>query len=272
MANPRAQVAVLVAATLLAALPETSSQAHYSPIPRLLAPKPAADPLAILRAQLSAIQAKGESLTLGRASGRGRLENGARLPMEGLGYWALRPERDAYSGTDDLVGGLIETCARLLQADARMRPLSVGDLSRPAGGRISAHLSHRSGRDADLLFFWAGADGEPRLTEDFVRFDARGRARYRGETVFFDTARNWALVRSLLAEPRFGDRVSSLYVSRPLRRLLLDQAARAGADKSLLARARVLLRQPGSPAGPHDDHFHLRIACSRKEAALGCRD
>ena len=37
------------------------------------------------------------------------------------------------------------------------RPLRIGDLSSPMGGRHSRHRSHRSGRDVDILYYLTGA-------------------------------------------------------------------------------------------------------------------
>lgn len=241
------------------------------PLPQL-PETPAARDLDTLQAQLKKIEAKEASVSSGFAFGRGVLRNPAQLPLEGVGYWAIRPERNAYFGTDDMVAGLIETCASLQRADPEMKPLAVGDISGPKGGRISLHLSHRTGRDADLLFFWMDANHRPIVTEDFVRFDAHGQGRYRGDKVLFDARRNWSLVRGLLTDSRFGNRVTRIFVSRPLRSRLLGYAATTEEDINIIRYARRVLQQPRSPAGLHDDHFHLRIGCSTRDAASGCRD
>ncbi|MBI4424439.1 MAG: penicillin-insensitive murein endopeptidase [Elusimicrobia bacterium] len=270
MARAKASLAAVLCLAQLAALPEVvaHASAHFArPAP---APPPTA--LDVVRRQLQSIEAKGASLSIGRAFRQGGLRNPALLPMEGVGYWVLRPERNVHYGTDDLIGGLIETCAELKGRDPAMPPLAVGDISRPKGGRVYLHLSHRSGRDADLLFFWLDGRGRPQLAEDFVRFDARGRGRYRGKLVQFDARRNWALVRGLLANPRFGDRVTRIFVSRALRTLLLDYAQGNERDPSLVRRARRALQEPAGNGGRHDDHFHVRVACSPREAAAGCRD
>ena len=76
----------------------------------------------------------------------------------------------------------------------------------------------------------------------------------------------------LLTNPRFGSRVTRLFVSRPLRGRLLGYAATTEEDINIIRYARRVLQQPQAPAGPHDDHFHLRIGCSQRDAASGCRD
>lgn len=280
MLQGRVWLAVMLAATQLAALPETAALASTKfPRPWLAQPhalqgtiRPAPIDPALAEVQLKTIEAKGESRTLGPTFGSGSLENPAQLPLEGPGYYLLRPERNAHHGTDDLISGLIESCAALRQGDPLGPPLAVGDISGPKGGRIASHLSHRGGRDADLLFFWRDAAGRPILTEAFVRFNGRGRGRYRGRPVYFDARRNWALVRALLTNRRFGDRISKLFVSLPLKTLLLAHAERHEPEKALVRRARWVLQEPRRPAGPHDDHLHLRITCSSREKASGCRD
>lgn len=230
-------------------------------------------PLEIVLGQLRAIEAKPASLSTGLPYRRNAaLQNAAQLPLEGVGYWMLRPERNTHYGTDDMIRGLIETAAALREADPELQPLAVGDISGPKGGRLALHLSHRSGRDADLLFFWTDAAGRPVLTEDFVHFDASGRARYVRKEVRFDVARNWALVRGLLANERIGRPGARIFIWRPLREKLLAHARRAEKNPAILATARRSLLQSRESEGLHNDHFHVRIACSVPELALGCRD
>lgn len=282
MASTRYVLALAVTAAQLAALPEPAAEASARfPRPWLIRPAPPAEPASPLpappdagmaHAQLERIEAKGESRTTGSAFRRGALENPAQLPFEGLGYYILRPERDSHHGTNDLIAGLIEVCAQLKQADPAMQPLAIGDISGPRGGPIALHLSHRSGRDADLLFFWRNLDGKPVLTDDFLRFNGRGLGRYKGEKLAFDVERNWALVKALLTNRRFGDRIARIFVALPLKTKLIRYAERVEPRQSLVRRARWLLQEAKRPAGAHDDHFHVRIGCSARERSFGCRD
>jgi hypothetical protein len=52
---------------------------------------------------------------------------------------------------------------------------------------------------------------------------------------------------------------------------LLAYAAEHEADPRALVRATYVLHQPSS-GNPHRDHFHVRIACTAAERALGCQD
>ncbi|MBI4345820.1 MAG: penicillin-insensitive murein endopeptidase [Elusimicrobia bacterium] len=270
-ASTRTLVAVLAGASLqLAAYTEAAAPVFRVPRP---APPAAPRPLDVAQRQIRALRWKPSSVSTGLPFHAGaKLRHAAQLPLEGAGFWTIRPERNTHYGTDDMVAGLIETCARLLESDPAMQPLAIGDLSGPRGGRVSLHLSHRSGRDADLLFFWTDAKGSPVLTEDFIRFDRTGRGRYLGKPVRFDVLRNWSLVRALMAGERFGERVSAIFVAPHLRRLLLEHGRRTEPDPAVLARVGRVLLNAREKDGAHDDHFHLRIRCSARERSLGCRD
>ncbi|MDE2291988.1 MAG: penicillin-insensitive murein endopeptidase, partial [Elusimicrobia bacterium] len=201
---------------------------------------------------------------------RGRLVNGVELPLDGPAWRSVRPWARRNFGTADLVDGIEWTARRLRAADALTPPLAFGDLSPEKGGRAARHASHQDGRDADLVFFWTTRDGTPVFSERMARFDSRGRARVDGRAVRFDAARNWKLVASLLKNPYFGRRVEWIFAYRPLRRLLLREAALVGADPALVARAARVMIQPRR--FPHRDHMHVRIACSSADLRLGCRD
>ncbi|MBK6532260.1 MAG: penicillin-insensitive murein endopeptidase [Deltaproteobacteria bacterium] len=170
----------------------------------------------------------------------------------------ILPGRVLQWGTDELVG-LLERCAARLKRQFQA-PLTVGDLSARVGGRIARHRSHQSGRDADLAFF-ARPDSprgasRPVAPTDYVVFDRTGRSL--DGTLRFDTARNWALVHALLTDPRV--RVERIFISSPLRSLLLQHARAIHASGSVITLAANTLVQPAR-VSPHDNHFHIRIVC-----------
>lgn len=235
-------------------------------------PGPFQESLKHLASQMKVIESKGRSGSQGQPFRRGSLRNPAQLPLEGLGFRSIRPGRHAYYGTDDLIAGLMQIGADLKLADPEMPPLAVADIAGPRGGRIALHRSHRNGRDADLGFFWTDEDGTSIPTDDLVRLDRRGRARYKGRTILFDVRRNWNLARALLKSPRFGDRVKWIFVYSPFRKMLLDYAEREEGDLYVIEKAWRTLQQPGNRAGRHDNHFHLRIDCSAEEMTEGCRN
>ena len=155
----------------------------------------------------------------------------------------------------------------------------LGNLSRRGGGNVPQSVSHNSGRDADIAFFVLDEEGNPTVPPDLLSMDAQGR--YEGPVddevedgpklvLQFDAPRNWRLVEGLI-ESDAAD-LQYIFVSRPLRRMLLDEARRQNASAQTIEIARQVLVQPGGNALPHDDHFHVRIHCTARDFAAGCRE
>jgi penicillin-insensitive murein endopeptidase len=144
-------------------------------------------------------------------------------------------------------------------------PLGVGNLGRARGGRIEFSHSHQAGRDVDLAFYAVDATGAPVAAEDLEHFDAQGRS----GALRFDVRRTWALVQALVNDDTID--LKWLFISSPLRTLVLEEAERSHAARATIARAEELLHQP-SDAPPHDDHLHVRIRCTSAERRGGCRD
>src|SRR5436309_2893304 len=86
------------------------------------------------------------------APSRGVLIGGVQLPASGPGYRWLSPAGHHY-GLARLVRAIEGAAAEVARRSPGGRPLLVGDLSARAGGQLSGHASHRTGRDADLLFY-----------------------------------------------------------------------------------------------------------------------
>lgn len=206
------------------------------------------------------------------APARGALVRGSRVADNGVGYQLFRTHA---------AGGMVHTTQRLhdaVQFAARrvaleMRgsvPLRVGDFSAPFGGQISRHRSHRNGRDVDILFFALDATATQSVpVEQFVRYKRDGSALPEELTQRFDDARNWLVVESLLSRDEFG--VVWIFCADWLKQRLLQWALAHGRDARMIERARRVLHQPGD-AAPHDDHFHVRVACTSRERLYGCID
>lgn len=215
-------------------------------------------------------------------SNDGYVRKPARMQSRGRG-WVIPSKwkgRKFHYGTDELVAA-IERAARRVRAGHRRATLGVADISRLTGGGSPWHSSHHSGRDVDLLFYTMNEKGRPMSPpeHDMIRFDADGmpflgkdREDYPDEDWEqrrFDTARNWQLLEAFLTDPSV--RVQWVFVSDGLRARLLRHAHKAKRPKWLLAYARTVMRQPGDSA-PHDDHFHIRVFCTRSDRFHGCRD
>lgn len=204
--------------------------------------------------------AASSSVSIGTAQ-NGRLDNGVSLQDgEHLRLVGHVRKNAIHYGTWELV----QMIARGGADVARDHPgsvLRIGNLSRQTGGDIGPSVSHNSGRDADVLFYAIDRLGQDGQAAPFCRFDAAGVADWPTEDAGryeFDTARNWTLVRSWLGN--VDAVVQWIFVSAPLRNLLLDHALRIGEPATLRARAARVLTQPRD-SSPHADHFHVRIAC-----------
>jgi penicillin-insensitive murein endopeptidase len=200
---------------------------------------------------------------------RGVLTEGVALSRSGPGYHRLR-SGDICWGNPRIVAAIERAAAEV----ARQRPggadLVVADLSAQQGGRIPRHRSHRSGRDVDLLFYALTPDGRSVENPGFVHFGPDGLAhtdRRSPRFVRLDVPRQWVLVRTLLTNPEAH--VQWLFVARWLEALLVEYAEALGEPQEIIWRAQKVLHQPSDSAN-HDDHIHMRLACTPDEAVAGC--
>jgi penicillin-insensitive murein endopeptidase len=201
----------------------------------------------------------------------GALSASAELPMSGPGYRWLNPMGQHYG-----VPRFVEASARAAAEVEKQRPggspLMVGDLSRRTGGRIPHHASHRTGRDVDLLFYTETVAGDPIESPGFMKFGPDGLAfvpddRGAGSYVRLDLAREWLLIKTLLSTPLAN--VQWMFVSMPVEALITDYARARGEDAELVWHAETVMLQPRNSL-PHDDHLHLRTACTPDESVAGC--
>jgi penicillin-insensitive murein endopeptidase len=243
--------------------------------------------VAVLTAALVTIQAPragAETREVGSvscgATNRGALAAARALPHSGEGYVAPEPwrSRGLRYGTDELVG-LIERAAAQVARSTGGALLGVGDLSAERGGAVARHASHQSGRDVDLIYYAIDRSGDPfHPDRHMAYFGADGRATSaeapepvsRIEERFFDLPRNWALIVALVSDPEV--RVYRIFVSTRVRDWLLAYARVTAAPPEIMARVRAVL-STARDTGTHQDHLHVRIACSADDIAHGrCSD
>jgi penicillin-insensitive murein endopeptidase len=199
----------------------------------------------------------------------GVVTNAAPLAKRGKGYERFRGDSVHY-GHPRLVAAIEHAAASVISARPGSPPLVVGDLSERWGGQTERHRSHRSGRDVDLLFFATTPNGSPVKSPGFVQFGPDGLAAIpndRRRFVRLDLDRNWLLVKSLIEAPEAN--VQWIFIARPLEALLIEHAIARGEEPELVWIAQTVMHQPGDSA-PHDDHVHVRIACTPEEAVSGC--
>jgi penicillin-insensitive murein endopeptidase len=197
----------------------------------------------------------------------GVLTDARELPAKGAGY-AWHRAWGRHFGTPAMVA-FLEDATQKAAPTGEGFPFLVGDIAQKAGGKASGHHSHRTGRDVDILFAYLTPGGAPAEAPGFVKVHADGLAYVpgaRGSTfVRFDVARNWALVKAMVQSPHAP--VQWIFVYRPIESLLIEYARAKGEPNELVWRAETVMHEPGDSL-PHDDHFHVRIACTDDD--LGC--
>ncbi|NUN13667.1 MAG: penicillin-insensitive murein endopeptidase [Myxococcales bacterium] len=201
----------------------------------------------------------------------GRIVRGVEMPLVGdtWRFVASVPGRKTNHGTPQLLNALQRASERV----HRRYPgaiLTLGNISFKEGGDIPWSVSHNSGRDADVAFYVTDKDNKLIDIDRFVSMNRHGSGKFDTGDVYFSVPHNWAFVEALLSDPMI--QVQWIFVSTPLRNLLLEYAASLpDTDPTMLARAEVVVRQP-SDSSPHADHFHVRLFCSRPDVLDGCRN
>jgi penicillin-insensitive murein endopeptidase len=198
----------------------------------------------------------------------GVLVEGAELRRDAEGLRWLRGN-DRHWGLPRFTDAIERAAARVAHERPGAR-LTAGDLSTPTGGGpLPPHFSHRSGVDADLLFYVTTLEGAPVDSPGFVHVGADGMAEdeAHGRWLRFDVAREWLLVRALVEDPQA--RLQWIFVSDVVQAMLLEWALAHGDSPATIRRAQQMMLQP-NPGGIHDDHIHVRTTCSPEETVAGC--
>ena len=130
----------------------------------------------------------------------GYLADAERLPNAGVGYVRSRPNDDTRYGTSTLLGALTRAAADVARKFPGGKRLRIGDLSSRWGGAHPRHGSHRSGRDADVLFYSRNTASIAANNTRWLSFNTFGWAKNGRTVVEFDYARNWSWVRTLLLD------------------------------------------------------------------------
>lgn len=206
------------------------------------------------------------SSSQGQANG-GKVDNGCALALKGRSWQFINSigGRKTNYGTEPLVR-LLETTADAMADKFPGSILEIGNIGKVAGGKITQSKSHQGGRDVDVAFFAMDEKGRRRRMGRFRSFDSGGKAK-NGWTL--DVERNWELVKLLIESE--DPVVQWMFISAPVKELLLAHARETKEPAALIRRASVILHQPGDSSA-HADHYHVRIYCTAWDLAHGCRD
>lgn len=191
------------------------------------------------------------------------------LPKKGPGFARFRRNGRHHWAQPALVQAIAQAAATVARAMPGGAPLLVGDLSARHGGKIARHNSHRSGRDVDLLWYVTNPRGVSVRNPNFVHMGADGLAPIprRNGYVRLDVPRQWLLIKELLLSPKIA--VQWMFCSRTVENLVIEYAIARGESAELIWRAQNVLLEPGDSLS-HDDHIHLRVACSAEASVRGC--
>lgn len=191
------------------------------------------------------------------AAGRpqaGVLINGEQLPP-GPAWYRRRPERSW--GTNETVALLVDAFTEVRRQFPKAHDIAVGDLSAKNGGRLAKHVSHQSGRDADIgYYFLRQPKHGPKAFISALRHP-------------LDYEATWALLMALVGSSPDKSRVEYMFISYPVQKKLYDWAKKAGKSERVLdwlfqyprgqrSMNGIIRHEPG-----HSGHIHIRFKCPR---------
>ena len=201
--------------------------------------------------------ARGQSVG---APWEGRLQHATQLPP-GDGYHIRRPGRSF--GTETTVDFIERAIDNTLEAYPDQHVLAIGDISAEAGGPITEHHSHQSGRDADIgLFYKEQPAGYP---ASFIHADEEN----------LDCAATFKLIESFLATTSEDGGAQVIFLDFDVQGILYDWAREHGISERRLERIFQYPHGRGAPDGlvrhepNHDNHIHVRFKCPGDDTA--CR-
>lgn len=170
----------------------------------------------------------------------GVLINGAQMPRDDK--WILLDPGHAY-GTQETVDALVRIITRVNERFPGAPPLPIGHISAQRGGHLSPHLSHQSGRDVDVGYYYRTP------MRAFITATAAN----------LDMPRTWTLVKAALEETD----VDMIFMDRSIQKILADYAAMNGEDPAFIDEVFQIrgknARAPIRHIKGHGNHIHFRF-------------
>lgn len=178
-------------------------------------------------------------ISAGPARG-GVLINGVQMPPSDK--WILLDPGRAW-GTRETVDALVHIIDRVHERYPGAQALPIGHLSARSGGHLKPHVSHQSGRDADVGYYYKTP------LRSFVSATAEN----------LDMPRTWALVKAAVKETD----VEMVLMDSSVQKLLADYAAQNGEDPAFIDEAFQIrgknARAPIRHIRGHKNHLHFRF-------------
>jgi penicillin-insensitive murein endopeptidase len=186
--------------------------------------------------------ATGPARSIG-AYAAGCVQGAVKLPMDGVGYQAVRLARNRHYGHPALVG-FLESMGRDVK-NAKERAFIVGDLGMPRGGpTLSGHSSHQTGLDADL---WYWRPEKKLFNPERERLSSKSLVNRATKTVDPSAFGKDAL--RLVRRFAESDSVERIFVNYAIKKHLCTHHA-----------SEPWIRKTRAWFG-HDHHFHVRLRC-----------
>jgi murein endopeptidase len=180
---------------------------------------------------------------------QGRLRGGAAFP-DGDGYWVRRP--DKAFGAVHVVEGVRRAIAEVRKTYSDVHTLSIGDLSAPHGGQLGRHVSHQSGLDVDIGFYFTHKpEGYP---ETFVTANGD-----------LDLEATWALIEAFANTAQADGGVQVIFLDHAVQGRLHRWAKSEGIAADKLSAILQYPRNADTQAGvvrhwpSHSNHIHVRF-------------
>ncbi len=249
-------IALLCAATFAQDTPRRRVSAEY---------------LAVVRQIEQMRKTKPPSCSTGEPN-RAALRDAAELPKKGWGYKVANPDRKTNFGTDEMVFGLMLQGAEMAERYGTDGTFHVYDIGHKEGGKLSPHISHQGGRDVDLGFYICDDKGRSQGNR-IVDIDKEGKAK--SGNLRFDLERNWTFVCTMIDNPYFGENIRFIILAEWVQDLLTKYArdrmlkSRIPAEREYLEKHLKLAEKYFTTKNDHDNHYHLRLKCTREDAKEG---
>ena len=163
------------------------------------------------------------------------------------------PKRARNYGVPEMVYAIKTAVREVHQAYPETKRLVVGDLSRMNGGSFPPHLSHQSGRDADIGYYMKG-----RYQPGYLQ---------RIKPRQLDVERTWVFLHSFLREDRVKYIFMDHYLQKPLYKYMRDVVK---LSPRLISKYISYPRRTGGiirHLKGHADHMHVRFYAPQSLAA-----